>query len=162
MSKRKVPQDDELRRLYEVENLNSCQIAAMCGATHQSVCRRLRAAGINVRDMKGSNHPGWKGGTTNLGDGYTGIWKPEHPRSTKGGYVKEHRLVIENDIGRFLNTDELVHHINGGRKDNKLKNLYLCSFKDHEKAHRSYESLMKALLEKKIIQFENGEYKLLI
>ena len=36
---------------------------------------------------------------------------PEHPNSTKNGYVLLHRIVIENYLGRLLNANEIVHHI---------------------------------------------------
>lgn len=41
------------------------------------------------------------------------------------GWMKEHRFVIEEHIGRKLNRDEHVHHKNGLRDDNRLENLEL-------------------------------------
>lgn len=43
----------------------------------------------------------------------------------KGGHRLEHRLVMEKMLGRPLLRDEHVHHKNGVRADNRLKNLEL-------------------------------------
>ena len=42
------------------------------------------------------------------------------------GWVKQHRLVMERQIGRQLERHEIVHHRNGVRHHNRLSNLELC------------------------------------
>jgi len=49
--------------------------------------------------------------------------------------IQEHRLVMENKLKRNLKKDEIVHHINNKRDDNRLKNLKLMNFVDHIKFH---------------------------
>lgn len=59
---------------------------------------------------------------------------PDHPASNSG-YVLEHRYVVECAIGRYLESHEVVHHINEVKTDNRLGNLYLCSPEEHVRIH---------------------------
>ena len=60
-----------------------------------------------------------------------------HPYKNKRGYVFEHRLVIEKQIGRFLKPEEACHHINTIKDDNRPKNL--MAFKT-QATHNSFEA----------------------
>lgn len=75
------------------------------------------------------------GHTKKRPDGYIAVYLPDHPCANKEGYVMEHRLVMEEHIGRYLRKDESVHHINGKRDDNRIENLMLLSFKEHQALH---------------------------
>lgn len=68
-------------------------------------------------------------------DGYICVYCPNHPSTTKDGYVMKHRLVMEKHIGRYLKDDEVVHHKNKNRADNRLENLELMTFKEHARHH---------------------------
>lgn len=85
-------------------------------------------------EMSGEKHPLWKGGLTEA-DGYLLEHNPEHPNSTKSGYVRQHRLVAEKKIGRFLKENELVHHKDGDKKNNSEENLEVMSRSEHMKLH---------------------------
>ena len=60
---------------------------------------------------------------------------PDHPNATKKGYVREHRLLIEKQIGRLLFRNEVVHHKDGNTLNNSLDNLELMTASEHSRFH---------------------------
>lgn len=94
---------------------------------------RARARlGIGHYFGEGNKNPNWRGGVI-WNKGYKTIPAKDHPMVNKDGYVMEHRLVMEKHIGRYLRKEEVVHHKNGNKLDNNIRNLVLCA---NEKAHR--------------------------
>lgn len=73
----------------------------------------------------GKDSSGWKTGRTIDYFGYVWEYCPTHPYAVNKKYVKEHRLVAEKQLGRYLTPTEVVHHINGIKNDNRPENLYL-------------------------------------
>lgn len=57
----------------------------------------------------------------------------------KKGNVKQHRRIMEEHIGRRLEPDEVVHHINGIKTDNRIENLQLMTRTEHSSLHRKEE-----------------------
>jgi hypothetical protein len=55
-------------------------------------------------------------------------------------WMQEHRLVVENFIGRTLEKGETVHHINFNKKNNNLDNLFPFHT---QREHKSFENRVK-------------------
>lgn len=49
--------------------------------------------------------------------------------------IKEHRLIVEQHLGRKLDRSEHIHHINGNPRDNRIENLKIVSASEHGKIH---------------------------
>lgn len=67
----------------------------------------------------------------------------EHPtlgcyqQKHKGKWVLQHRIIMEDLLGKKLTRAEKVHHINGDRKDNRIENLemYTGVYRTKENPH---------------------------
>lgn len=114
---------------------------------NQRFCSRKCAAPYlrrTVEVLEGPSHPSWKGGRIKR-KGYVWINLPgHHSLAGKGAhrrYVREHRVVMEGVLSRNLEPNEVVHHKNGIKDDNRPENLELWSHghppgqRDDERPH---------------------------
>jgi len=88
---------------------------------------------------KGSKNPHWRGGIIKR-LGYIFIYQPNHPFCNNHGYVRRSRLVMEKILGRYLKPEEVVHHINGVKDDDRPENLQLF---ENNKAHIQFHKFPK-------------------
>lgn len=82
----------------------------------------LKMRKVMLGRFPGPLNPRWKGGKYRHLYGYILAYAPGHPYQVRN-YVNEHRLVIEKRIKRFLSPQEIVHHIDGNKSNNRLSNL---------------------------------------
>ncbi len=95
-----------------------------------------RKANDSYKGKSGAEHHLWKGGRCIEKNGYVIIYKPEHPAKIHGKYVYEHRYVMEQELGRSLESQEDIHHIDGNRQNNSIDNLILFKNRsEHLKYH---------------------------
>lgn len=89
--------------------------------------------------QEGKGNPNFNGGKYVDDKGYLRVLRPEHPKQNHG-YVYEHRLVMEQLLGRILEKWETVHHINEIKLDNRVENLFLTTVSEHSSIHREGKS----------------------
>jgi hypothetical protein len=106
-----------------------------CGRKTTPATRNKRAVGWRkghpVRWVQGhaisqigTPSPNWKNGVKKSSQGYVCLYVPDHPNACRK-YVMEHRIVMEEHLGRYLERWETVHHKNGVKNDNRIENLEL-------------------------------------
>lgn len=72
----------------------------------------------------------WKGGKFISDDGYEMVLIPG-----KGTYTTKQKLVMEEYLGRTLTSNEIVHHKDGNKLNNKISNLDLLTRGEHMLYH---------------------------
>lgn len=99
-------------------------VAMIAGQIRSHRCRKCSIK------YKGHRATNWKGGRHFASEGYIKILLYEDDpyfamAPKKKHYVPEHRYVMAKHLGRCLTKQEVVHHINGIRDDNRIENLEL-------------------------------------
>ncbi len=73
--------------------------------------------------------------------GYKKILIPSHPRADGKGYVFEHIIVLEAKLGRSLLPNEVSHHKDDNKKNNRPENL--IAFKNQSAHIKSFHGSSK-------------------
>lgn len=136
----------EITKLKEIYPfLSNKQISLLMNRSIGSIQHKATRLGIKkdkeanktVRSLArgGVNSHLWKGGKKKTAKGHVQILRKGHPMADSSGYVMEHRLIMAEYLGRMLSPDEIVHHKNGIKDDNRIENLELMSNRDHTRLH---------------------------
>ncbi len=115
-----------LRVLYK-NGMTVMELARRFGVSNTPIRRILKEANASMRKvaprpgvMSGAKNPQWKGGKRTRRDGYILLWTPD-------GDKLEHRVIMENFLGRPLSRKEVVHHKDGNPSNNTIQNLELLA-----------------------------------
>lgn len=85
--------------------------------------------------VRGSAHPRWNHRILST-DGYVKVRAGvEHPLSDPCGYAYEHLLVWASAGRRLPRADELIHHTDEDKTNNRLDNLELKTRSEHARLH---------------------------
>jgi hypothetical protein len=107
--------------LEMAKTMTNKEIAEFFGVTKGHITELAKSLGFKFLD---SYHPGY---ATNQ-SGYLLV-------RDSGRYKRSHRVIVEESLGRKLNPDEVVHHINGDKKDNRIENLQVMTKSEHSRLH---------------------------
>lgn len=87
--------------------------------------------------------------------GYLYVWQPDHPKSIRNGWLAEHRHVMEQQLGRQLESTEHVHHINGKKWDNRPENLTVLGHSEHSRLTNQERLAEIAALRAELAEYRN-------
>jgi hypothetical protein len=109
-------------------------VCEVCGLTFYrnktTSINRFCSHSCRATAMRGESAAHWNGGTSYISkNGYRIV------RSPDGREIAEHRLVMEQHLGRPLLPTEHVHHGPHGKLCNSLDNLVLTTNSEHRQFH---------------------------
>ena len=132
---------------YQVEKISALELSRLCGVSHCTIIKWMTKLGVPRREKMnyGEKNGRFKGNRAYRA-GYTFIRLPQHPQANQGGYVREHRFVMEKHVGHYLTSNDVVHHKDGDKKNNKINNLELFTNSEHKIYEQTLQLFIKKIL----------------
>ena len=148
---------EELYKLYWKKEYTFDEIAKIFNCARKTIKKRLKEFGIKIRTRKESmntkrfkkrdisrktdkNHWNWKGGIRRTFYGYIYLLMPDHPKANSRGYVQRSHLVAEEMLGRYLYPNEMTHHKNSIKDDDRPENIEITTQSKHVSSHNKKRS----------------------
>lgn len=132
--------DEKLLHWYVTQGRSIEEIAKVENISRHALYRRARELGVTRTNSQshrglqvGPRNPMWRGGRTTH-RGYVKV-------RVGGRQVFEHRVVAESLLGRPLTAQEVVHHKNHNKSDNRAENLLVTNQSDHARDHMTQDRL---------------------
>jgi len=125
--------EGQLRELY-AQGMSCREMGAILGFCDEAIRTRLIELGLSRLPPKARPEKNyfWRGGYVVDAEGYILEKCPDHPQADHLGYVRQHRLVMEKVLGRYLTPEEVVDHKDRDTSYNDPGNLELyASNADH-------------------------------
>ena len=157
-----VLSDETLCRELKSKTLSQISKEHMGKDFSTSLQARAKKLGCHKQDKKWLDERSEIVKTTR--DGYYAVKPRDHHRATKSnkGWIKQHIVLMENQINRPLKykdqKGETVHHIDCDKKNNRIKNLFLCSsVSEHRRIHNQLGATLSALIKKGLVGFDESK-----
>lgn len=125
-----------LHQKYE-EGKTLQELGILIGKSGKTIGRMFKKHGLHIRtkseNQKGEKNNSFKNELIYTKDEYIEIWNGEKR-------ILKHRFVMEKHLGRQLLSEEIIHHINGIKDDNRIKNLKIVTSSNQMKEHKLPET----------------------
>lgn len=131
---------DQLKAIKKsyLEGMGTKALGDFYGVNDATIARALRTMGIALRPagfQRGRDHHAWIGGRVQTSQGYvlSRVYEDDplfcmaKKKAAGASYALEHRLVMARHLGRPLKDFETVHHRDGDRQNNRIRNLQLLT-----------------------------------
>jgi len=120
----------KIHKCNKCSNLVSRRNAVLCRTCANREISKNRKPRVEPR-----GRDRWNFKEERLEKGYVTIYDPDHIKANTHGRVHKSIVVLENKIGRKLLKNEVAHHINEIKNDDRPENLMLMTTHDHKAYH---------------------------